>query len=275
MSKIRTLGVPFVCASLVAAGAIVVAWPSPNAPEREKASSDQTVQAFMALGPSSKTSDRAAKSAKPAPTTGCVPCDQRAAESIAGHVASKRPSQLVDREYERITGRERQAVLPSESGTAPVSSDRSQRGWLMIITGLPIRQTNAYVEIDSDRLRLSQLSGALHLESTPYSLTTSPQEPDARLLVESIAQFRRISEHDAATWAREQKVGGMTIVSVSTREICAVPTGVTWRPDAPQDVRVRLSQSGRITHMEYVRAQGDASTVAASRVVWFPEYDPP
>ena len=275
MTKLRVVALPMFAASVLAGAAITIAWTTqPTVEASRSAEQEPTVQAFMALGTSAKSATGIKKVRADKPTTECIPCGQKGTESIAGHVPSRRPVQPIDGEYERITGRTRSFAVPSESGMAPVSSYRPQRGWLMIITGTPIRQTNAYVEIDADHLRVSRPSGALHVASTTYSLTALPQEPDARLLVESVAVFLRVSEHRAATWAREQQVGGMMVVSVSAREVYAVPTGVTWTPDAPQDLRIRLSSTGRITQMEYVRAQSHASAVAASRVVWFPEYDP-
>lgn len=263
-------------AGIVATAATAVAWTSQAVPAQEESSND-TVRAFMVLGTSTRRSPGAPPASPTNAPTECVPCQQHGTEPVTSRVPSRPPPHPVDGAFERITGRSQQFTLPSESGKAVRSTEYLARGWVMLLTGLPVAQTTCFMVIENDHLHLSRFSGTSQLGELKISLleqTPATLNPDARVLVDAIKAFVRLNASPQATWSREIQLNGFTIASVAPQDIYVVPAGTTWTTDAQDDIHLRLTPQGRISQFENVRARGRGEHVVASRVVWFPEYTP-
>jgi hypothetical protein len=262
-------------AAIMTISVMALVWPSRDAySSLSKSPQDDAVNVFMALGTSTQR-----QSGGPVetdrPTTECVPCRGRSMEPIAGNVPSRPPPHPIDGEYERIAGRSRQFHLPEEAGSAVLNRHQPVRGWVMVLTGLPIKQTNCYLEIAEGRLQFSRFSGAIHFEQVTCDLNGPvPAQLTAEGLnaVEAIRTLVQVSCTLPDTCGLHQHIGNWTVVSATLNNVYLVPTASHWDLDHQDDIRLRLSPDGYLLQIEHVRANGEGSDLAASRVVWFPEY---
>jgi hypothetical protein len=260
-------------ASGVAITATTVAWASRHSVAPQEAQQEDTVRVFMALGGSSQKAPVAAGHSE-SPSPECVPCRQKGLEPIAGRVPSRPPPHPIDQDYERITGRSHLFMLPAEKGHALHVVEPFQCGWMMILSGLPIKQINCFVEVKGDRVSLSRFSGAMQSTQVDYGLTdaTPNTDPDVALLVNSVKTFVRLAASASDGWSSNIAYDGFIAASVASQNVYLIPTGSTWSRAYQEDIHVRLQPTGRIVQMEYVRARGEGSYLVASRVVLFPEY---
>lgn len=236
---------------------------------------DDAVTSFMTLGTTTQHAP-GGKHEVETSTSECVPCRQQGTEPVSGRVPSRPPPHPVDENYERITGRGRDFQMPSEAAAVLKPSTPPRHGWVMMLTGSPIHQTNCFMKATDKQIELSRFSGALGHQQLTIDATRARRDDldnETKCLVVGAQTLSRIAHAWPSAWVRNQRVEDWIVVSVGARSIYLTPVNSPWQSERQEDIQIRFSPEGSVIQLEFVRAKGPVNQSEASRVVWFPEHN--